>query len=81
MAKNVNNTESNNQVINFNNGQQYLINRMNKILEHPIMCELLVEEFQKMLSQWSITKTEREIARIDAEIAKLQEKKNSIQNK
>lgn len=81
MAKNVNNTESNNQVINFNNGQQYLINRMNKILEHPIMCELLVEEFQKMLSQWSITKTEREIARIDAEIAKLQEKKNNIQNK
>jgi len=81
MAKNVNNTENNNQVINFNNGQQYLINRMNKILEHPIMCELLVEEFQKMLSQWSITKTEREIARIDAEIAKLQEKKNIIQNK
>ena len=78
MAKNVNNTESNNQVINLNNGQQYLINRMNKILEHPIMSEKLVTVMMKMLSEWENTAKERELKKIEREIERLNALKEEL---
>lgn len=78
MAKNVNNTESNNQVINLNNGQQYLINRMNKILEHPIMSEKLVPVMMKMLSEWENTAKERELKKIEKEIERLNALKEEL---
>lgn len=71
MAKNVKNTESKNNVNDFNNGQQYLINRMQKILEHPFMNEKLAEYMMKELAEWQTNAKERELKKINDEIARL----------
>jgi len=71
MAKNVKNTESKNNVNDFNNGQQYLINRMQKILEHPFMNEKLAEYMMKELAEWKTNAKERELKKINDEIARL----------
>lgn len=78
MTQNNSNAESKNQVINLNNGQQYLINRMNKILEHPIMSEKLVPVMMKMLSEWENTAKERELKKIEKEIERLNTLKEEL---
>lgn len=78
MTQNNSNTEIKNQVINLNNGQQYLINRMTKILEHPIMSEKLVPVMMKMLSEWENTAKERELKKIEKEIERLNALKKEL---
>ena len=79
MTKNPNNNESNNQVTNLNNGQQYLISRLNKILDHPIMSDMLADEMIKMIETWKDTAKERELKKIEEQIAQLEELKKSLQ--
>jgi len=73
------NDESNNQVTNLNNGQQYLISRLNKILDHPIMSDMLADEMIKMIETWKDTAKERELKKIEEQIAQLEELKKSLQ--
>ena len=75
------NTESNNQVINFNKGQQYLFNRIVKLFEHPIMNDDIADVLIQVLEDYKATANQRAIKKIDDEIARLQEMKKEIENK
>lgn len=62
----------------FSGVENWLLNRMNKILEHPMMSDKLLEEFAKMIEDAKDGIKEREIKRIDDEIARLTALKKSL---
>jgi len=72
------NTESNNQVINFNKGQQYLFNRIVKLFEHPVMNNDIADLVIHVLEDWKSHSREREIKKIDDEIARLNALKETL---
>ena len=82
MAKNVkNNSENVNEVMNVVNmtrGEQWLVRRMSRILAHRAMSVKMYDVLIDMLGEWKTTLREREIKRIDDEIARLQSLKKSL---
>ena len=62
----------------WNGVENWLINRMNKILEHNAMSEKLLDEFVKMIDNAKGGIKEREIKRIDEEIARLTALKETL---
>lgn len=75
MAKQINNESKN---IKINNAEQNLINRLAKILEHKYMTDNVANNMMKLIAEWQAGAKEREIKKIDEEIARLIELKKSL---
>lgn len=75
MAKQINNERKN---IKINNAEQNLINRLAKILEHKYMTDNVANNMMKIIAEWQASAKEREIKKIDEEIARLIELKKSL---
>ena len=72
MAKKINKTESKNNVANLKaSANKWLINRTSRILENVYMDENTADEMIKMIEEWKSTAKERELKKIEDEIARL----------
>lgn len=80
MAKNVKkNSENVNEVMNnMSRGEQWLVRRMSRILAHRAMSVKMYDVLTNMLDEWKSTLREREIERIDEEIARLNALKKTL---
>ena len=82
MAKNVKkNSENVNEVMNVVNmtrSEQWLVRRMSRILAHRAMSVKMYDVLTNMLDEWKSTLREREIKRIDEEIARLNALKKTL---
>lgn len=80
MAKNVKNTESKNNVVKnqASSTEKWLLNRVEKILAHPYINFEIADKMIVMITEWKETYKERELAKIDAEIARLTALKETL---
>ena len=58
--------------------EQWLLNRMAKLLENPAITEKLLKEFSKMIENWKKDWVTREMQRLQAELNRLEDMKKSL---